>query len=199
MCCGNGIIAEHLAGLGYLITGVDASEQMLRYAQEHSPGSSFILADARDLELTPAFEAAISTFDSLNHMLSVEDLVRVLKNVHGALLDGGSFVFDINLEQSYRTAWNSSCSIIDAERACFIRGGYDPDTRLGRTEITLFEQNGSWHRSDVTFLQRFHPVEDIKRLLSAAGFRSAVPYNPGEDLGVEGPFSEGRAVFVAVK
>lgn len=201
VCCGNGVIAEHLSARGYRVTGIDHSENMLRYARENSPESTFIVADARSFRVTPEFHGALSTFDSLNHILSPEDLVEVFKNVHGALLDGGVFVFDVNLEESYRTAWNSNntCSTVDDRHACFIRGDYDPATRLGRTEITLFEKNGSWDRSDVTFLQRFHPAEDITRLLREAGFSSIRAYNPIEDLGIDGYFGQGRAVFVAVR
>jgi hypothetical protein len=36
-------------------------------------------------------------------------------------------------------------------------------------QITLFQKTGSWERSDITFLQRFHPAEDITRLLREAG------------------------------
>jgi SAM-dependent methyltransferase len=199
LCCGNGIIAQHLSGLGYHVTGIDHSENMLRYARENSPESDFILADARSFRLDSMYDGALSTFDSLNHILSSEDLLNVFENVNGSLVAGAVFVFDAVMEEGYLTAWKNTCANVGENYACFIRGDYDENTRLGRTDITLFQENGSWHRSDVSFLQRFHPVDDITRLLRGARFSKVGVYNAIDDLGIEGYFGEGRAVFVAEK
>lgn len=199
LCCGNGIIAKHLAGLGYRVTGLDRSEGMLRFAKRNSPDSCFVAADARNFELSPVFDGAISTFDSMNHILLPEELTQVFRNVCACLRSGGLFVFDINLEESYREAWNRTCSIIREKHAFFIRGDYDAATRLGRTEITVFEENGAWSRTDVTLLQRFYPAKDVVHLLREAGFKTARARRPIEDLGITGDFGKGRAVFVAEK
>lgn len=197
VCCGNGVIAKHLTQRGYHVTGVDASQEMLRYARKNSPESQFLIGDARSMCMGPSFHGALSTFDSLNHILSPEELLQVFRNVRQSLLPGGVFVFDMNLEQSYRTAWNNTCSIVDDKHACFIRGSYDAASRIGRTEITLFEENGAWCRSDVTLLQRFHPTEDTALLLRDSGFHTTDVYDAVDDLHIEGSFGEGRAVFVA--
>jgi len=199
LCCGNGIIAQHLSGLGYHVTGIDVSENMLRYARENSRDSEFIVADARSFWLHSLHDGALSTFDSLNHILSSEDLLSVFENVNRSLAAGAVFVFDAVREEGYLKAWKNTCANVGENYACFIRGNYDQYTRLGRTDITLFEENGSWRRSDVSFLQRFHPIDDIKQLLREARFRNVDVYNAIDDLGIEGYFGEGRAVFMAEK
>lgn len=197
VCCGNGVLARELTRRGFLVTGLDASAEMLRLARANSPQSEFVLADARSFQLPPEFDAALSTFDSLNHILSAEELDQVFRSVRGALRDGGAFLFDVNLEESYRKAWRETCSIVTEDDACFIRGSYDEATRLGRTEITLFEQHGGWSRRDLVLLQRFHPAGELRALLHDAGFRSVRAYDAIDDLGIEGRFGEGRAVFLA--
>jgi SAM-dependent methyltransferase len=199
VCCGNGVLARELGKRGYRFTGLDASEEMLRYARANAPGADFVRADARSFALPPRFDAAISTFDSLNYMLSESDLLAVFRNVHAALVAGGKFVFDLNLEGRYRDFWGDTCATVDAEHACFIRGDYDPDTRIGRTLVSLFRRTDAWERDDVVFLQRFHPVEDVVELLRQAGFAEAACLDAVSDLGLEGHFGIARGVFVATK
>src|SRR5690242_20258701 len=68
LCCGTGHLTQALARRGYRVTGVDASQEMLRYARENVPAAEFIAADARDFSFRLEFDAVISTFESLNHI-----------------------------------------------------------------------------------------------------------------------------------
>ena len=42
-----------------------------------------------------SFDACISCFGSLNHILDIRDLEETFSRVHGALRPGGVFVFDL--------------------------------------------------------------------------------------------------------
>ena len=164
------------------------------------PAAAFILGDARDFHFSPRFAGALSTFDSLNYVLTAGELLDVFRNVHHALLPNGRFVFDLNLEERYRDYWGSTCSTVDDEHACFIRGSYDSETRIGRTEVTLFRAAApDWRREDVLLLQRFHPADEVLTLLQRAGFHRAECLNAASDLGIHGHFSVARGVFTATK
>jgi hypothetical protein len=130
-------------------------------------------------------------------MLSAEDLARVFENVRHSLKPHAPFVFDVNLEGAYTVGWKSTCASVDAEHACFIRGKYDNATRLARTFITIFRDMGEWRRTDFTLTQRYYPAEQILELLRGAGFTDPRCYNAERDLGISGPFGEGRGVIVA--
>lgn len=197
LCCGTGKLAGELTQRGYRVTGLDASEQMLRYGRQNAPAAAFLCADARAFTIRPAFACVLSMFDSMNHILSADDLLKVFRNTRECLLDRGTFVFDALLEDAYVRDWTQSCSIVDAEQACFIRGGYNPATRLGRTEVTLFQRNSEWLRTDTTFFERCYPPEELQDLLARAGFDEIRCLHPVSDLGIGGDFSEGRRVFVA--
>ena len=199
VCCGNGVLARELAERGYRVTGIDASEKMLRYARANAPSAKFVRADARTFTAPAQFEAAISTFDSLNYMLSEDDLLAVFRNVFAALVEGGRFVFDLNLERRYLDFWGATCSTVDDGHACFMRGDYDPETHIARTLVTLFRPDGAWERDDVVFLQRCHPVEEVLALLRKAGFAGTACLDASKDLEVEGDFGIARGVFVATK
>ncbi|MDR5693869.1 MAG: methyltransferase domain-containing protein [Armatimonadota bacterium] len=115
LCCGTGQLAQTLAERGYQVTGIDGSEEMLRYARENAPGVELILADARSFTLPSVYYSVVSTFDSLNHIMRLEELTRVFQNVHAVLGDNGLFLFDVNTEEGYQTRWRGSFAIVQED------------------------------------------------------------------------------------
>jgi hypothetical protein len=149
---------------------------MLRYARAAVPTADFRRADIRHFRLPPVFRAALCTFDSLSHILPLEELTRVFRNVQGALQSRGEFAFDLCLEEVYQTEWQRSCAIVEAEEACFIRGQYQARERLGRTFITLFRLEEQWQRTDVVLQQRCYTLGEVRTALARAGFGRTLCY-----------------------
>ncbi len=199
LCCGTGHLTRELTARGYRVTGIDASEAMLRFARENVPTAEFLPLDARDFHFPPRFQAAISTFDSLNHVTDAEALATVFQNVYRALSAGGLFLFDLILEEAYRREWGKSSAIVEEDHVCIVRGGYDAGTRLGRTEITLFRREAAWQRWDVTLFQKCHSPEEIVSALQKAGFQNIGRFDAQRELGMAGEIGIGRAFFLAEK
>jgi SAM-dependent methyltransferase len=197
VCCGTGRLAGEMARRGYRVTGIDSSADMLALARQNSPECDFVQADARDFDLPPVFEAAVSTFESLNHVLSTDGLRSVFQNVRRALKEGALFVFDLNGEDAYRTGWRNSGAFVEADSACFVRGGYDEETRLGRSEITVFRRLGEWTRTDLTLEQRCHSPVSVMEALASSGFTEIACYDAFLDLGMTGELAAGRMFFEA--
>nr|MDQ6933504.1 class I SAM-dependent methyltransferase [Candidatus Eremiobacteraeota bacterium] len=181
VCCGTGTIAQHLIGRGFAVTGIDASEEMLRYAIEDVPKAKFLVADARSFSLPAMFDGALCTFDSLSYMIDSKDLECVISNVYDALRPGGVFVFDLSLEEVYKSEWQQSCSIVQNNEAYFVRGSYDGYALLGRTLITKFARNGNWERTDVTFLTRCYAPGEVFQALERSGFQEALCHRSNDD------------------
>ena len=76
--CGTGTFTELLARQGYDMIGVDSSTQMLEQAMEKKDQSGldilYLLQDMRAFELYGTVRAAVSVCDSMNYILSEEDL-----------------------------------------------------------------------------------------------------------------------------
>jgi SAM-dependent methyltransferase len=195
VCCGSGGIGKSLRESGWEVFGIDGSFGMLRQADVNWVAQ----ADARRFAFRPeTFDAAISTFDVINHMLSEQDVAAVFANVRSCLKEKGVFIFDVLLEQAYRYAWNQIFAEVDDESASFVRGGYDPEEHWGFTEITVFENhNGCWARSDTRVEQRCWPDEWIEFKLREAGFQHVKRYDVAAELNILGDFAFGRAAFVA--
>ena len=158
---------------------------MLRRARLRAPGVRFTRGDARSFDLPGDFDAALSTFDSLNHILSLKELTAVFCNVRRALRPGGLFFFDVNLEMGFREHWQERFSVVEEGRVCVVGGCYDREARLGRYDFTLFRRAGEcWRRSDFSISERCYTKADLRRALRAAGFARVRFYDAARDAGL---------------
>lgn len=198
VCCGSGDLSRVLTDHGYRVRGIDGSAEMLRYARQLVPEAEFRLEDARDFSYGPEFQAALSTFDSLNHVLSLGELECVFANVRGALAPGGLFAFDLNMEAAFETLWRGSFSSMEETAVGVTTGSYDAAERLGRAQVTLFrpESGELWRRSDVTVLERCYTEDEVTGALGRAGF-TAVETRDAWELGMRGDIALGRSFFFA--
>lgn len=199
LCCGTGDLSAALDRRGYRVTGIDGSEQMLRYARERVPNAAFTHADAREFNLEPSFDAALSTFDSLNHILTLGGLASAFANVGRALVPGGLFVFDLNMQESFETLWQGSHATVEDTNVAVTRGSYDPERKIGRAELTIFKlESGAWQRSDICVMERCYSEEEVLAALARAGFSDMAAKDAWE-VGMRGDIALGRSFFFAVK
>jgi SAM-dependent methyltransferase len=198
LCCGDGRLAAFLQKKGFDVTGLDGSEQMLSFARQRCPKVRFLLADARDFKLPPTFDAVVSTYDSLNHVMNVADLTRVFRCVWACLKTPGVFLFDLNGEEAYQEVWPKSTVAVDDRVVGVAEGFYSPASRLARCDVTLLRlERGQWKRSDFQLKQRFHPQETVFAALRKVGFQAEA--HPASDLGMKGSMGFGRDVYLARK
>ncbi|MDE2887207.1 MAG: class I SAM-dependent methyltransferase [Gemmatimonadota bacterium] len=199
LCCGTGQLAAVLYDKGYAVTGVDGSAGMIEIARRNAPDVEFLVQDARQLALDRRFAAVFSTFDSLNHVMSLDDLERVFRNVHSVLEDGGYFEFDLNMEEGYVQRWRGSFGIVEDDLVCVARSSRDEEERIGRMDLTVFELEGTgWKRMDVSLLQRWYRERNINERLNRAGFVGIRTYDENDSI-LEGARQSGRMFFVARK
>lgn len=172
LCCGAGQIVGALIERGYKPTGLDGSERLLEFAINNVPNGEFVLADARYFEIDGQYDAVVSLFDSLNHIMTIEDMNRVFCSVFAHLKPGGHFVFDLNIEQGFLERWeNGSSSIIEPDHVIAIKTDYDSKEKVGRFNSSIFKKEGSfWNRTDLVLLQRCYDEEEIIYGLESAGF-----------------------------
>lgn len=196
LCCGTGQLAALLTAQGFQVTGVDGSRAMLGYARRNAPQARFVQADARTFRLPPVYDAAVSIFDSLNHVLDLRSLRAVFWNVRWALAPGGVFLFDLNTLRTFKGPGDHTTSIVQPDHACLVRRFFSPERRLTRWRVTMFRlRREVWWRNDVSILEKCYDVREVKTALRAAGFTAVKVYQAKKDLGMEG--NPGRRVFLA--
>jgi SAM-dependent methyltransferase len=204
VCCGTGYLAGLLCHRGYRVAGFDASPEMIRHARENVPSAEFQVCDAVEFRASSPkadrFEGAVSTFDSLNHILEKDDLYAVMRNVAMALRPSAPFAFDMLLEEAYRTHWGEAFALVRDDHVMTITAsGYDFRSRLASCTLTMFRLlNGLWQRADSVIHERCYSTEEIGAALAQAGFEQLACYS-ARDLGMAGQLGEGRTFFVAVR
>ncbi|HEU0175913.1 MAG TPA: methyltransferase domain-containing protein [Blastocatellia bacterium] len=197
LCCGAGQIAYGLAERGYRVTGLDGSEAMLEFARANAPGVEFIRADARDFHLTDKFHGVISAFDSLNHIMKLEELKMVFSNIYETMEDGGLFLFDLNLEDESEMLGNS-LEMVEDDHVCVVRASYKPEEKLKRYDVTMFRlEEASWRRSDLTLFQRYYAPDDVILALAQCGFSRVKTYDARREFGFT--ISDGRMFYLTRK
>lgn len=196
--CGTGYLAAKLVARGFRVTGVDVSAEMAGYARSNVPGAEFLVADMREFRAPGPFHAAVSTFDTLNHILDPADLARTISNVAGALAPGGLFLFDILLEEAYRERWQDDTAIVEPDHVLVVKGqGFDPRDGLAHCRLTMFRLvDGRWLRSDTAITERCYSRREIGEALDLAGFRTEACYD-ARDLGMHGDLGAGRVFYLA--
>jgi SAM-dependent methyltransferase len=195
LCCGTGHLAAALAARGYSVIGVDGSEEMLNYARRNAPDVEFCLADAREFTLKEKCDAAISTYDSLNHIILIEELCSAFAHVRDAIHADGPFLFDLNMEDGYIANWTKPYANVEDDQVRVHRPSYDPILKIARLDLTLFRPVGAaWQRTDLSFEQKAYSETEIKRALASSGFPRVSAFDVGRDLGWKGT---GRTFFLA--
>ncbi|MDY6794338.1 MAG: class I SAM-dependent methyltransferase [Actinomycetota bacterium] len=185
VCCGTGQLDQALTRRGFGVTGIDASARQLDYARLNAPLADFIHTDARSFSMPAVFDGSISIFDSLNHILTIEELGETFRNVRDALVPGGLFLFDLNTEEGLRTRWSgTSNSRLEEDNAFIMNFSYDHENKKARADIIMFRlMDGVWQRSDVSLWQKAYSDKEITSALTRSGFVEVTLSDAARDLG----------------
>lgn len=200
VCCGSGHVTKELVRRGYVVTGMDSSAELIGIAKRELPEANFRVEDARALRLEGTYEGALSTFDSLNHILKLDDLRSVFTGVRDALEPGGLFVFDINTEEAYTVDLREWRVNISENEAGLMRGVYDFATKLAETELIWFvraPETDCWRRRQSVVRERSYEVPEILHALRGVGFQK-MDAIAAIEAGVSAELGFGR-VFVSVR
>jgi SAM-dependent methyltransferase len=99
LCCGPGRHGVAFAQHGFEVTGVDRSQFLLDRARERATEAAvsveWVREDMRRFIRPATFDLACNMFASFGYFENEEDNLRVLRNVHESLRDGGAFVMEM--------------------------------------------------------------------------------------------------------
>lgn len=173
LACGTGAVLEELHHRGYDVIGVDSSPGMLAAAARRvPPGVELLEQDMSALELPEhSLDACVCLFDSLNYLLTVEDVTGAFRGLARALRPGSPVLFDVNtilaLEQGMFT---QSGRGRNRDMTYDWQSAWEPHSRLCtvRMEFRL-TRNGQQEVFFETHRQRGYHQWEIERALSDAG------------------------------
>ena len=189
LACGTGSMTLTLGKRGYDMIGVDGSADMLSEAYDRAIGHSnllFLQQDMREFELYGTVGAVTCCLDSLNYLLSPDDLTKCFACVHNYLDPNGIFLFDMNTPYKFRNTYANNAYILEdelvwdegsetEERAaifCGWQNDFHPDTGICDFDLSIFEElpNGSYRRADEHQQERCYEQSEILDTLKHTGF-----------------------------
>ncbi|MCR4424010.1 MAG: class I SAM-dependent methyltransferase [candidate division WOR-3 bacterium] len=203
VACGSGIPTVLLAQKGYRMIGVDRSREMLAVLESKRGNLpiELVCADIRDFKISEPVDAAISLYDSINYLLTEEDLERCFGCVFKSLVGQGIFVFDMNTVYGLSEGWGTRTITRETEEIVSIwQNSYDRQTKVSTLHLTFWEKMGDGtlgERYEEIHEERAYTVEEVRRALRAAGFSETHFYHHGGFLPV-GPLTV-RMMVVAQK
>ena len=181
VACGTGNISKLLIELGFKVVGVDISQEMIAIARQKFPDEVFICADSRYFGLARNYGAglglggidfAVSFYDSLNYLLSDEDILQTFKSVNRNLEPGAIFLFDMNPMVHIKVAQKFKPRVFEDDDmySVFRFGGED---RLWTLDIDFFIKEDTDHYRLVKerHIERGYDKKDIVPLLKQANFK----------------------------
>ncbi len=101
LACGRGRHSVYLHQKGFDVTGVDLSEENIRYAKAFEEnGLRFYMHDMRDLLSTNSYDYVFNLFTSFGYFERDTENERVIRNVSKSLRSGGYLLLDfLNVEK----------------------------------------------------------------------------------------------------
>ena len=102
VACGTGSMAVELTKRGYRMNGADACDEMLDVARAKVLDGGYDIElyhrSFHELEGLDRQDCVMSLYDSVNYLLTHEEMARMFENVHEILHRGGLYIFDVCTE-----------------------------------------------------------------------------------------------------
>ncbi|UCD17698.1 MAG: class I SAM-dependent methyltransferase [Candidatus Zixiibacteriota bacterium] len=167
--CGTGRHTVELARRGYLMTGVDLSEGMLRIAAEKAESArvaiGLVHADAVSFTTKVRFDAALCLCEGAFSLIGLHEDPRehdsaILHNINTALKSGGKLIL---------TAPNALEKIRKYTPDDIAAGKFDPNTIVETYTVDYDTPDG---KKSLEVREKGYRDTEIRNLLNAAGFET---------------------------
>lgn len=178
--CGTAEELIYFRELGYKVTGLDKSPQMLEIAKNKHYIVDFIEADMTNFKTVEKFDNAICIFDSLNYLTKKSQVLKFFKNVNKSLKDDGLFLFDFNTAYGLIQDWAGVNSEFGEGFKIIYDSTFDYNTMISSTKIKTFIEleNNNYKYLEELHVEKGYLLEDIKELLKLSDFKllKALPF-----------------------
>lgn len=183
--CGTGSMTRRLADKGFDMIGIDYSEEMLAIARENMVAGDdnilYLCQDMREFELYGTVAAVISVCDSMNYIMSEEDLSKVFRLVNNYLDPRGLFIFDLDTQYAYEEVLGDNTIAENREEGSFIwENTYYEEEMVNEVNLTLFlpqEEDSVYRKYEETHYRKAYSLDRVKALIEEAGMELIAVYD----------------------
>jgi SAM-dependent methyltransferase len=203
--CGTGKSFVPMLSRGWEVTGCDISPSMLELARgKVGEGVCLEIADMLALPKFGSFDLVWALDDTVNYLLSTEELERALVGMGKNLAPAGLLLFDLNTLLAYRTFFAETAVIERRGRRLVWRGLAAPDVAPGSICESCLEvasgEDGADPPGPLTHRQRHFPQGEVLAALERAGLECLDTYGIQTDGIRKQPLDESihtKAIYIA--
>lgn len=175
--CGTGSLTIPLAAMGYQMTGVDISPDMLFEASQKARKAGamipFVKQDMRILHLHRQMDAVLCTNDGVNYLKGAEELSRFFQAAFRVIREGGGLFMDLSTPYKLKhVLGNHFIGDEDAEIAYLWQNRYHEAQNYVDLNMAIFvrQEGETYLRIGEQQRQYAHEAELIRQLLLETGF-----------------------------
>lgn len=182
--CGTGTMSLLMNNAGYKIIGIDNSLDMLAIASDKTanyPDITLILQDMRQLELGTSLDGIYCICDSLNYLLTSDDLLETFKKVKEHLKRNGIFIFDLKTLYFYKDILGDQIFCDHQENCSYTwENNFFEEDNINQYDLTIFVKSAEselYERFQETHHQKAYFLSEIIDLLKCAGLEYIDAYD----------------------
>lgn len=183
LACGTGSLASILTTRGYHVTGIDLSEAMVtiacRKALQQEQSIVFMQGDMTLPPVAGPFDSVLCLYDSVNYLMDLEAMRRMMEKVQARLHPNGLFIFDACTEINSQRYFNRQTDQEGTDDFSYIRRSeYIARERVQVNEFQLLLKRGDHYDHHFErHEQRIYPITQILETCRTAGFNILGAFN----------------------
>lgn len=166
LAAGNGTLTKFLSRYFKNVIMLDQAAGMLAAAKKLKHLK--VCADMRKLPFNSKFHVVICTFDSINYLLTEEDVIACFKEVREILDEEGIFTFDVSLEKNSLAHVKVKRKVNKYEGTVYEQiSKYNVVTKIHTNKFYITTPEGETFEE--VHEQRIYPFETYFELIDRAG------------------------------
>lgn len=183
--CGTGTLCKHISNAGYSVIGIDNSTDMLTIAADKlatAKNVTLLYQDMTDINLGNAcYDGFYCVCDSLNYLLTAEEILFTFSGVQHYLKKQGIFIFDLKTPYFYKTVLGNQIFCDHQENCSYIwENSYFEEDCINQYDLTIFvkeKEEDLFRRFSETHHQKAYDLQEIIDLLTKTGLEYVTAYD----------------------
>lgn len=168
VACGTGALLKMLASK-YAVSGLDLSAGMLEVARKEVPEAHLYEQSMTSFVIPQKFDVIVCLFDSINHLLTLEEWGKALIQAREHLSENGVFIFDMNAEKKLDRVLNESAGVREFDGHVMIMDVSDVGEKIVNWNVKIFEhtKDDQYRLHEENIREVTFPTDDIIKLTNS--------------------------------
>lgn len=171
--CGTGELLLRMAK-NYQCHGMDLSEGMLKVAEKKLKHRNvrLYLGDMVNFNTGFQYDVMISLFDTVNHILSVEELISHFKSVKNSLKDEGVYIFDV-VDREFMNEMFPNDVFVDDRKELTAIWEHELEEGVDYIDAVYFVKNskGTFDKVSESYTKKIFTPEEIAECIKVSGLK----------------------------